>query len=174
MRRYYAAEFKYIDRIYFCIWYNNLVDMNDTEGLCINNGRILYFDRMEKLKHYCETHEMMYIDEPTQYDMVRIQQWVREGTSDDIDCDLLLIFWNIVIDLAATLKLDFIGNDDEYDDVYSKLFAGNNLPTINTSGKEYIPMWSEEEVLQLKQVIGRGVIMFAQCFGEQGNSINFS
>jgi len=74
--------------------------MDDNEGFCTCGTKIIYFDKLEKVKQYCLEHEVTYIDEPTHFDMVQIQKWVAEGTGEDIDCDLLLNFWNIVIDLA--------------------------------------------------------------------------
>jgi hypothetical protein len=153
MKTYYLEEFKYMERSYFCIWYSDEVD-----GFYMEENKIVYFNSLEEVKQYCLKHGILYIEEEnmeySRQDMHAIQQWVSEGNGDDVDCNLLLTFWNIVTDLAATLKIDYVGDDDKYFRIYDKLFHGNNLPMINTSGKTYIPAWTDEEVLELKQVIG--------------------
>jgi hypothetical protein len=160
-KHYYFVDFKYKEKVYFCLWYTDEVD-----GFHTNNEGLEIFDSLEQAKNYCTKNAMTYNDEHTHYDIDKVEEWVNNGTGGDVDWELILDFWNIAIDLTVSLKVEFIGNiDDEYNDIYDKLFYGNNLPTINTSDKEYIPEWTEEEVLELKQVIGAGVLMFALCFG---------
>jgi len=174
MKTFYFETFTYTEAVYVCLSYMDNADMDTADGLYTENNRLVYFESLKKAQQFCSERGKHYIAEPTIYDMVWIQKWVIEGNGENVDCRVLLDFWNIVSDLALALKMDFIGEDEKYNHTYDKLFHGNNLPMINTSGREYVPIWSEEEVLQLKQVIGRGVIMFAQCFEDQGNSINFS
>jgi len=160
MKTYYLAEFRYAERSYFCIWYNDEVD-----GFYTENDKLIHFDSLDEAKKYSDEQAITYSDEVSLDDMVKVQEWVSAGIGGDVDCHLLLVFWNSVHDLAATIKREYIGNERVYTHVYEKLFYGNNLPTINTSGREYIPEWTDEEVLDLKQVIGAGILMFAQCFG---------
>lgn len=60
--------------------------------------------------------------------------------------------WNIIDDLSKTLKIDFIGNHDNYTDLYSKFVYGSNLPTMNNTGIEYIPSFDKEEKQQIENV----------------------
>lgn len=68
------------------------------------------------------------------------------------DCNDYLNKWNIIDDLSKTLEVDFVGNLDEYTDLYSKFVFGSNIPALNTSGKEYIPVFDEEEKSQIANV----------------------
>lgn len=68
------------------------------------------------------------------------------------DCNDYLNKWNIIDDLSKTLEIDFVGNLDEYTDLYSKFVFGSNIPALNTSGKEYIPVFDEEEKSQIANV----------------------
>ena len=72
--------------------------------------------------------------------------------NDYSDCNDYLNKWNIIDDLSKTLEIDFIGNLDEYTDLYSKFVFGSNIPALNTSGKEYIPVFDEEEKSQIANV----------------------
>ena len=80
--------------------------------------------------------------------------FIEKTCLNDIDCNLILRFWNIASDMAYTLKESFIGNDDGVDcvilDVYNKLFYGTNPPALKKDSPEvYIPTWTKEERLIL-------------------------
>ena len=49
----------------------------------------------------------------------------------------------------------------EYDKIYDKLFYGNNLLTINKSKKKYVPIFSEEEIKQVKDILMSGINMLS-------------
>jgi len=164
MKTYYLAEFKYPTKSYCCIWYSGEVDGFQTE-----NNALVYFDSFEEAKQYCAQHEIRYVeDEVSKDDIGKVEQWLSDGGGEDVDCDLLLRFWNSVTDLAATFGIEYIGNERMYTNIYEKLFYGNNLPTINTSGRTYISKWTEGELLALKEIIDIGVNLFAESFERYG------
>ncbi|MES2462151.1 MAG: hypothetical protein V4671_16320, partial [Armatimonadota bacterium] len=51
-------------------------------------------------------------------------------------------------------------DDPENDELYRKVFWGNNLPSLTPEGKSYVPMWSTREVIRLKAVMKDGLQFF--------------
>lgn len=91
--------------------------------------------------------------------------FIEKTCLNDIDCNLILRFWNIASDMAYTLKESFIGDDDGMDcvilDVYNKLFYGTNPPALKKDSPEvYIPKWTKEERLILSNVMDDAIRIF--------------
>lgn len=78
------------------------------------------------------------------------------------NCDDYLGKWNIIDDLSKTLKIDFIGSHDEYTDLYAKFVYGSNLPALNDSGKQYVPVFAVEEQKQIEAVT-KDMIKILKC-----------
>lgn len=106
------------------------------------NKKLVYFSQKEKMEEYCKKE---HFQNPSfvsnNFDIL-----------DYHDCNDYLNKWNIIDDLSKTLEVDFVGNLDEYTDLYSKFVFGSNIPALNTSGKEYIPVFDEEEKSQIANV----------------------
>jgi hypothetical protein len=62
----------------------------------------------------------------------------------------------------------FLGNDDSVTDIYTKLFAGNtrNLPVLNKTGVEYEPIWSDEELDEMRNVMSEGIEIIREAFDD--------
>lgn len=106
------------------------------------NKKLVYFSQKEKMEEYCKRE---HFQNPSfvsnNFDIL-----------DYHDYNDYLNKWNIIDDLSKTLEVDFIGNLDEYTDLYSKFVFGSNIPALNTSGKEYIPVFDKEEKSQIANV----------------------
>lgn len=81
---------------------------------------------------FCKIHNLdIQVDAAVLYD---IDTFIEKICLNDIDCNLILRFWNIASDMAYTLKEPFIGDDNGVDciilDVYNKLFYGTNPPAL--------------------------------------------
>ena len=76
-----------------------------------------------------------------------------------VDCNVVLGLWNIFLDLHNTVGKSFVGDREEFDKIYEKLFYGNNLPTINPTGEKYIPSFSEDEIALIKKLLKGGINM---------------
>lgn len=72
--------------------------------------------------------------------------------------------WNIINDVYYSINKEFIGNSSEYNIVYDKLFYGNNLPVINHTREKYNPIFSENEVENIKKIIKNGLCEIIQLF----------
>ena len=56
----------------------------------------------------------------------------------------------------------------DIDDLYFKLFDANNLPSIVhlRGGSLYEPEWSDEELADLAVVVGHGLLVLEDTWGE--------
>lgn len=157
MHEYYIVAFSNKKRDYYCIWTSD-------EGFITYEDKILLFDTIMKAKLYCHENQMSVDDtEITRFYIDDIFNWCT-SVKFDFDCDLLLNWWNILSDVYKSLGIYFDGDSIEKNDLYEKLFFGNNLPTINKSDKKYIPIFSKEEMEVVKKLLIEGVNFLTEQF----------
>ena len=96
-------------------------------------------------------------EEVEEYRIDEIEKWVNTE-SIEVDCRMILEFWNIVDDISESVKKSIYKRTDISERIYEKLFYGNNLKSINTSGREYVPKWSDEELEVLKNILKQALI----------------
>lgn len=155
MEQHYRVEFIYKGVSYYCIWYSS-----DHDYLINQENRIEYFSAMRDLETYCLRNKLpLSKDDAAVYNLDEIETWLAGGKTR-VDCKLILNVWNIFQDVAFSAKVLFSGNDKTYNGVYNKIFYGNNLPSINTSGKIYVPEWDEEELQVISDVLENGMQLF--------------
>ncbi len=96
---------------------------------------------------------------------------LEELKNEIINCETVLNYWNILSDVAHSIKAHFIGDKKNgmIQNIYEKLFYGCNLPAIKKSEKEYIPQWTEEEKNGIIEVIENGFDILIAAF-KSGNS----
>ena len=125
-----------------CMIYKNIkvyllwVDYDFFEN---SSGVIKTFQNEESAQEFCKNKYGMMTD-------------VWEENFNDLnmhDYSLYLDKWNVIGDLAKTMKEDFIGNYDDYNPLYKKYVCACNLPALNTSGKTYVPSFDEDEKEQI-------------------------
>jgi len=67
-------------------------------------------------------------------------------------CTVLLECWNFLEDLGETFGCDLKRlKSPRLKKIYSKLYYGNNLPSVTPEGKTYNPIWEHEEVEEFKK-----------------------
>ena len=136
---YEIVSFIYKHKHFFCIWCNP----EEGEPYFEKSGTSLLFENSEEcIKNFLHKNNYKY-EHVSQYNF---------DENDYSDCNDYLNKWNIIDDLSKTLEIDFIGNHDEYTDLYSKFVYGSNIPALNTSGKEYVPVFDTEEKSQIANV----------------------
>ena len=86
--------------------------------------------------------------------------------NDVSNYNLYLDFWNIINDAMRSVEQDFIGDDKLDVGIYDKLFCGLNL-LIRPEDEKYIPVWSQEEILKLKEIMNMGIDFFDCQFQER-------
>lgn len=97
--------------------------------------------------------------------------FLRPAMSADgyVDCRLALDRWNFCSDVAYSVGAPFLGDADDYyglvNDVYCKLFAGNNFPTMVEEGRLYRPEWSPSELMLIAAVLDDGTRLLKDALG---------
>ena len=129
---YYIIKFEYYSEEKWALWYTS-----DKDGVITMN--------------------INFEEEVTEYRIDEIERWVNAKVIE-VDCQMILKFWNIVDDISESVKKSIYKRTDISERIYEKLFYGNNLKSINTSGREYVPKWSDEELEVLKNILKQALI----------------
>lgn len=146
--------FQVDETIFYCIWFSD----DETDGFLLENSKVKVFDSeaaafafLQSFSSYQKTIGL------TVYDVNQIVQIVL-GTSA-LDPCRILNFWNIAGDLANSTGIPYEGNQKDRltNGIYDKLFCGNNLPAINTSGHIYVPQFTQEESVRLTEILIDGI-----------------
>jgi hypothetical protein len=96
---------------------------------------------------------------PLDLDAARV--WCNSPSAETLDCNLVLGAWNLFADVEGIRKHpSFRALDAAADRPYDKLFFGCNLPTVTPEGERYGPVWSAEEVEQIRSVLAAGFDLF--------------
>ena len=153
-RNYYALQFKDDKCSKYAIYYSG-----DEDGFICEDGKLAFFDSLTLLHDYCRTHDIVLEDDGETdfvYDIAYIENQMN-SPADELDCSAILSFWNIISDALKDMGIAFSGDlrDEMTDRIYDKLFCGCNLPAYNTSGKEYIPVWSAEETEAMRKILSQ-------------------
>jgi len=121
------------------------------------------FRDQEALRAYATIHQLN-LDEidPLLHDLDVVAQWLRRSLPAEIDCDVFLTAWNLFGDLAASVNGDFDRDRHRTQHVYEKLFWGNNLPAVTPPGKQYTPIWSDDELLLIRKILTDGLLLFRE------------
>lgn len=150
VKEFYLIEFKINHLSYYTFWYTD-----DVDGfLLAGKDRIKTFKNFEEAKCFADEYDFKLNDEA----IVISYDDIKKANLQAIDCNSILTFWNIITDIAQSVKCQFIGDrkEDEITDVYSKLFYGCNLPAVKQEGEEFMPQWNEEEKTLIEKVIENG------------------
>jgi hypothetical protein len=161
---YGIVELKLKENFYYCLWSDSgPVDLFHTG----DDGSIKSFSSVYELNKFSSEKKFDIYPEGGKYNFNIIIEWL-EKPNDIINCNLFLDTWNIIADLAHSIHEPFYGDADGADGeilhVYNKLFYGCNFPAVNTSGKDYIPVWPEDEIIILSQVLKEGIGIVNKCF----------
>jgi hypothetical protein len=158
MSEHYMVVFKVKNIEYYTIWFTN-----DICGFIIESNTIKYFNNKDDLGKYCDDKGLSYDNDDDYYDVDKLLICINEKNKI-IDCEFILNFWNIISDISKSINIPFVGDNDDFNDIYHKLFYGNNLPSINTSNKKYVPNWSLCELNQLYVVMENGSKIIKEVF----------
>lgn len=138
----------------YCIWYSDEAE----DGFLTQACQLLTFADENSAVKFIQTNTSYRAPVTTTiYDADTIEQMMDQ--QHPFDACITLEFWNIAGDLANSAGRPFQGNikDDLTDKVYDKLFYGNNLPEINTSGHLYTPEFTDEEYTRLMDILADAV-----------------
>lgn len=162
-REYYmiVCRMKVHDR--FLIWYSS---REGDDGLVTSdNGQLLSLNEGSSAKRYASESglDLDPGDAPL-YDVNELDDWIN-NRSQPTDCELLVDFWNLFADIAASVPHEsrFRALDRSEPKIYDKLFFGNNLSVMTPPGKEYEPLWSDAEVSHIVEVMTAGLQLLKEA-----------
>lgn len=141
----------------YLIWFSNDTDDVVTQP----DGTVPSFRDQEALQAYASSHHLTLDEmEPLLHDLDVIVEWLGRSLSAELDCDTFLTAWNLFGDLSASVNGDFDRDRKRTQHVYEKLFWGTNLPSVTPPGKYYTPLWSDEELLLMREILTNGLMLF--------------
>jgi hypothetical protein len=143
-RNYYIYPVRLCKRSLYLIWFCNSFD-----GLYINNeGRIIAFPRRDQAEAFIHSQRHSVVQSNTPLlDFDLLDSWLQAPMPEGVDCQAFTSAWNLFGDLCSSLnQRNMDTEDNQYIDVYRKLFSGLNLPTMVEAGKHYIPTWTNEDI----------------------------
>ena len=141
----------------YLIWFSN-----DTDGVVTeSNGTVPSFRDQAALRDYAATQQMT-LDamEPALHDLDVVVHWLSDPQLIEVDCKAFLVAWNLFSDLASSVNGVFDLDWERTQQVYDKLFWGNNLSPVTPPGEHYIPQWGNDERLVLREILHEGLELF--------------
>lgn len=145
---YQIVEFIINKQSYFCIWFSS-----ETEGFLSDKEKIHVFGSYDDAKSFAVSNQIKLENEMSTCNSDEMQRWA-ESSDNHVNCENVLDYWNIIQDVVALSNCEFLGNKrtDTIDDIYDKLFCGNNVLIDNEEDK-YYPTWSQKELFFIKNII---------------------
>lgn len=150
----YPLALKIGERTLFLLWAS---DDWGLDRLLADGGRLVSFSNEESAREYAQAENLPLArrEELHLHDLDDAARWLRADTEPD--CGVLLEIWNLAGDVARSVNEPFEDRGGVLDDVYNKLFFGNNLPSMTPRGEHFEPEWSEEELGVLRARIETAV-----------------
>jgi hypothetical protein len=146
----YPLALKVGGRTLFLLWVSDDWALNRVLACA---GRVVSFSDEESAREYALAENLTLApkEELRLHDLDSAVSWLEADTEPD--CRLLLAIWNLAGDVARSVNEPFEDRGEVLDDVYNKLFFGNNLPSMTPAGEQYHPEWTEEELRLLRATI---------------------
>lgn len=145
-------------QIFYAIWF----DDGYSKFRLISSGEILAFrSEVEAEKSAGKFRKGLPIGRKQLLDLDACKKWVSKPSADSVDCDAFLSAYNAAGDYrnaAARANLDI--GDKKYLQITDKLFWGCNLPSVTPKGKSYSPIWTKEEVKELRTMLEESIAIF--------------
>jgi hypothetical protein len=166
--RHYTCQLRLDGEMAFVVWYSG-----ERDGFLRDaGGRLLTACTLEALAAAAQARGIGLEDaEPSIYDFDRINTWCAAPNAAGVDCQAFLDAWNLFDDLAGL----HTGADNPYARLsretagcYDRLFWGNNLPTVTPPGEQFEPVWSAEELIEIRRVLAAGLVLLATELPRRG------
>jgi hypothetical protein len=141
----------------YLIWFSN-----DMDGVVTrSDGTVPSFRDQEALQAYASNHHLTLDEmEPLLHDLDIVVEWLDFSLAAELDYDTVLTIWNLFGDLSTSVNGDFDRDRKRTQHIYEKLFWGTNLPSVTPPGKQYTPLWSDEELLVMREILTKGLLLF--------------
>ena len=159
-RDYFACKFALDGVTRYLLWYSDRIDGVDIDA----NGYVPVYSQAADLVEFATTRRIMVRRETMAlHDLDSIQRFIVGELY--VDCEQLLSAWNLFTDIANSTGekgLSFGRLDKLNNEIYDKLFWGNNLPAVTPEGEKFSPKWKLEEIEELVEVSKVGMAMFRE------------
>lgn len=135
------------EKDYFCIWQTDL-----NSGFYKDGDHIACFRLEDVFDAYCSAKSITF-SETMVFDLAELMSFAK-GSTKDFNPSELLNFWNISSDLAFTLGVSFLGDDDNetLSEIYDTLFFITSTDDDGKTEKEL----SSDDIDDLREVIADG------------------
>ena len=142
-----------LDRVItYMIW----VSSDNDFVVTIKPGRLAAFEKPDTLTAYANKNGIeIQPDQPHKNDIDAVLDWLALEKVIGMDCAAFLNIWNLLADICSTLDLKLYEPEGSQE-IYDKLFFGNNLPAMTPKDEVYVPEWSVEEIKLLANVFRDG------------------
>jgi len=156
--RWFPLAYRLNWRIRYLVW----CDDSPAPLLLDAAGRIAAYGTPAEVLARAElSHLPLQLEPPLLHDLDRLAQQLATLRPATIDCALLLESWNLFTDVGASLRWShFDPKPRRTQQLYEKLFRGNDLPAVTPASEHYRPCWSVREVRALRIVLTDGLRLF--------------
>lgn len=155
--QFFLCEVRLDGRDYFLVW--RTAESNSLWR--DQHGHLLVDAHEQRLRESAESQGIrIEPDAPAQYDFDKTERWCAKADDTSVDCNAILNHWNFLDDLAAwppQQQSAYQTASKNATGVYNKLFFGCNLPAVTPAGEEYLPNWSADELVELREVLIAGI-----------------
>ncbi len=152
MKEYCKVIFETEEKDYFCVWFSDI-----NSGFLKEQDHVACF-RDEDVFDKFTAAKGIKIKETMIFDLSSLLSFAL-GNGDEIDASMLLNFWNICSDLAFTLNLSFLGDDDNetLSEIYDTLFFIQTADDDEEDSED--TSLTEDDLSDLREVIADGCKM---------------
>src|SRR5258706_5086923 len=161
MPLYYSYWYRLSHLDLYLIWYSY-----DSDGVFIDSeGFVPSFHSMDALQTFADNQGIL-LEEPDHIllDLDVLKRWLSAPKTSAVNCVEFLNAWNLFVDVARSINnsaaSNFLKSDKSGNKVYDKLFWGNNLPSVSPEGRSYVPLWTNEQITQVHEILANGLNMF--------------
>lgn len=163
-RDYYILWYRLNGADRYLLWYTG-----DDDGMVvIADNKVPSFSNAAHLRRFATERNITIMDEqPILHDLDLIKQWLGNKSATIVDCDDLLAAWNLFDDVSRSTLGHFDSDKKLTNQLYDKLFLGNNLLPLNPGQHHYVPTWSEGEIKLLRKIMNSGMTLFRHVISEQ-------
>ncbi|WP_425618266.1 hypothetical protein NA78x_001969 [Anatilimnocola sp. NA78] len=156
-RLYYPCVLRMNGADVFVVWYQE-----DRDGFVRQpDGHLLHARSLEGLASAATEMGLSLVpEEPARYDFDQLREWCVGADGSGVNYRAFLNAWNFFDDLARfhdEPDSDYAKLSRSAQQSYDKLFWGNNIPAITPPGERFTPVWSTEELEEIRQVMQAGL-----------------
>ncbi|MGV8837599.1 hypothetical protein [Cellvibrio sp.] len=153
---YFPVKFKLGYKYQYLIWCSGQLDQ-----LFVLAGIAPAFKNTVQLNSFAKSRQLELSPDNSTYNLDQIKMWCKNPTSQ-IEPNIFLNVWNIFGDLAAAFPSEhkeFERLTQNYLSQYNKLFYGCNLLSRKAGVKPYAPVWSAQDLQNMRIVFMYGLTL---------------